>query len=66
MTQGKIERYHRTMKNEIKLEHQYFPSHLKHTIAGFVDTYNYKRYHEALNNVMPADVFFGRHYKSYQ
>jgi len=59
-TQGKIERYHRTMKNVIKLEHYYFPEQLKNRIEEFIDYYNYQRYHESLNNLRPADVYFGR------
>lgn len=59
-TQGKIERYHRTMKNVIKLEHHYFPEQLQSRILEFVDYYNYQRYHEALDNLTPADVYFGR------
>lgn len=59
-TQGKIERYHRSMKNVIKLEHYYFPEQLRKAIQEFVDYYNYQRYHEALNNLTPADVYFGR------
>ena len=59
-TQGKIERYHRTMKNIIKLEHYYSPEELEAHIAEFVYYYNNHRYHESLNNVTPADVYFGR------
>ena len=59
-TQGKIERYHRSMKNIIKLEHYYFPEELKQRLAEFVDYYNNRRYHESLQNVTPADVYFGR------
>jgi transposase InsO family protein len=59
-TQGKIERYHRTMKNVIKLENYYSPEELKRAIAQFVDYYNNHRYHESLNNLTPADVFYGR------
>ena len=59
-TQGKIERYHRTMKNIIKLEHYYSPEELEEKISEFVDFYNNQRYHESLNNVTPADVYFGR------
>jgi transposase InsO family protein len=36
-TQGKIERYHRTMKNIIKLEHYYRPEDLEAHIAEFVN-----------------------------
>lgn len=59
-TQGKIERYHRSMKNVIKLEHYYSPDALKDRLKEFVDYYNNHRYHESLNNVTPADVYFGR------
>jgi transposase InsO family protein len=59
-TQGKIERYHRSIKNVICLEHHYFPWQLEQAIAAFVEQYNTQRYHEALGNVTPADVFFGR------
>jgi len=54
-TQGKIERYHRTMKNIIKLEHYYSPEELEANIADFVDYYNNQRYHESLKNVTPAE-----------
>jgi len=59
-TQGKIERYHRTMKNVIKLDNYYSPEDLSKAIAEFVKYYNYKRYHESLRNLTPADVYFGR------
>jgi len=60
MTQGKIERYHRSMKNLILLDHYYSPSELEDQIRIFVDYYNQDRYHEALKNVTPADVYYGR------
>ena len=59
-TQGKIERYHRSLKNVIKLENYYSPEDLKRAIDQFVQYYNYERYHESLNNLTPADVYFGR------
>ena len=59
-TQGKIERYHRTMKNVVKLENYFFPDELRARIAEFVDYYNNRRYHESLGNITPADVYFGR------
>lgn len=61
MTQGKIERYHRSMKNEINLQKYYLPWELEQEIERFVSYYNNKRYHESLNNVTPADVYNGRH-----
>jgi putative transposase len=60
MTQGKIERYHRSMKNQILLENYYLPGQLEARLAEFVDYYNLRRYHESLNNLTPADVYFGR------
>jgi putative transposase len=59
-TQGKIERYHRTMKNVVKLQHYYFPWELEAALRDFVAYYNNERYHESLDNVTPADVYFGR------
>jgi len=59
-TQGKIERYHRSMKSIVKLDNYYVPSELEQAIANFVVYYNTQRYHESLNNVTPADRYFGR------
>jgi putative transposase len=59
-TQGKIERYHRSMKSIVKLNTFFFPWELEQAIADFVAYYNHERYHESLDNVTPADVFFGR------
>jgi len=50
-TQGKIERYHRTMKNVIKLENYYSPDQLRKQIEAFVDYYNNRRYHESIDNL---------------
>ena len=60
MTQGKIERYHRSMKNVLLLDNYYYPEALKAEIESFVEYYNYERYHESLDNVTPADVYTGR------
>jgi transposase InsO family protein len=60
MTQGKIERYHRSMKNVVKLNNYYSPEDLVAEIESFVKYYNNKRHHESLNNVTPADVYYGR------
>jgi putative transposase len=60
MTQGKIERWHQTLKNRILLENYYLPGDLEAEIAAFVADYNHLRYHESLGNLTPADVYFGR------
>ncbi len=60
MTQGKIERWHRSMKNQVLLENYYLPGDLKARIGEFVDYYNTERYHESLNNLTPEDVYTGR------
>ena len=59
-TQGKIERWHQTLKNRILLENYFLPGDLERQIAAFVEHYNHRRYHESLNNVTPADAYFGR------
>ncbi len=60
MTQGKIERYHRSMKKILLLDNYYSPDDLRSQIEAFVEYYNYERYHESLDNVTPADVYAGR------
>ncbi len=59
-TNGKIERYHRTLKGEVKLVVYEAPSDLKRAVAAFVDYYNQRRYHEGIGNVTPAAVYYGR------
>ena len=60
MTQGKIERWHLSLKSRILLENYYLPSDLERAVAAFVEHYNHGRYHESLDNLTPADVYFGR------
>jgi len=60
MTQGKIERMHLSLKSVVNLLQYYFPEQLEEEIASFIEFYNNRRYHESLNNVTPADVYFGR------
>jgi putative transposase len=59
-TQGKIERWHQTLKNRILLENYFLPGDLEAQIVAFVEHYNHRRYHESLHNLTPADVYFGR------
>jgi len=59
-TNGKLERYHQSIKREVNQLPYEAPSHLEKAIVDFVDYYNYRRYHKALGNVTPADVLYGR------
>ena len=59
-TQDKIERWHQTLKNRILLENYFFSVDLEAQIEAFVDHYNHQRYHESINNLTSADVYFGR------
>ncbi|NRP26391.1 hypothetical protein XMM379_003107 [Aliiroseovarius sp. xm-m-379] len=59
-TQGKIERWHQTMKNRVPLENYFLPGDLERQIGAFVEHYNNHRYHESLANLTPADVYLGR------
>jgi putative transposase len=59
-TQGKIERYHRSMKNVVKLDNYFCPDELNASLKQFVHYYNHHRYHESLDNVTPADVYYGK------
>ena len=61
MTQGKIERWHRSMKNVVKIQNYYSPSELEPSVAEFVEYSNNQRYHEAIDNLAPADVYHGRY-----
>ena len=60
MTQGKIERWHQTLKNRILLENYHLPGDLETQIEAFVADYNHRRYHESIGNLTPAYVYFGR------
>ena len=59
-TQGKIERWHQTLKNRVLLENYYLPGDLEVQIGAFIEHYNHRRHHESLGNVTPADAYFGR------
>ena len=48
------------MKNIVKLQHYYLPGELENEIDQFVEYYNNERYHESLNNVTPADMYYGK------
>jgi len=59
-TNGKVERYQQTLKGEINQVPHEMTSELRQAIELFVEYYNHRRYHESLENVTPADVYFGR------
>jgi len=56
MTQGKIECYHRSMKNMVNLQNYYSPEELEREIIQFVGYYPNQRYHESLDNLTPMDI----------
>jgi len=60
-TNGKIERYHRTIKGDINLIPYEMPGELTEAIKAFIEYYNYRRYHEGLGDVTPYDVYTGRY-----
>ncbi len=64
-TQGKIERWHQTLKNRILLENYFLPGDLEAHLERFVDHYNHRRYHQSLKNLTPADVTSGAVQPSY-
>ena len=54
------------MKNVVKLDKYYCPEELNAARENFVNYYNHQRYHESLDNVTPADVYFGKREKILQ
>jgi putative transposase len=60
MMQGRIERYHRSMKNIVNRQNYFLLTELEVEIASFVNYYKHQRYHESWNNLTPADVYFGQ------
>ena len=55
-TNGKLQRYHQTLKRDVNQVPYDLPDDLEAAIAAFVSYYNYRRYHKALGNVTPSDV----------
>ena len=58
-TRAKIERWHQTPKSRTLLQHHDLPCDLGAQLGAFIERYNHQRYHESLNNLAPADVYFG-------
>ena len=58
-TQGKVERFNRTMKEKVNLWVYETPEALQAAIDKMVEAYN-ETPHEALKNVSPNDVYAGR------
>jgi putative transposase len=59
-TNGKLERYHQSIKADVNQIPYDVPGSLEAALSDFVSYYNHRRYHKALRNVTPADVLHGR------
>jgi len=59
-TDGKLERYHQSIKQDVNQVTYEVSGDLEVATLGFVDYYNHRRYHKALSNVIPDDVLKGR------
>ena len=59
-TNGKLERFHETLKARLNLLVYTSPEALREAMAEFIGFYNQRRYHEGIGNVTPADVYYGR------
>jgi putative transposase len=59
-TNGKLERFHETLKARLNLLVFTSPEALREAMAEFIEFYKYRRYHEGIGNVTPADVYYGR------
>jgi len=57
---GKLERYHQSIKQDVNQVPYEVPGGLAVATLGFVDYCNHRRYHKALSNVTPDDVLRGR------
>ena len=63
MTQGKIERYHHTMKNTIKVQNYFLLLELERETDFFIAYYNHEQVHESLDKRQPVDMHYGRYRK---
>lgn len=59
-TNGKLERFHETLKARVNLLVYSSTEELRRSIGEFIEFYNHRRYYEGIGNVAPVDVYFGR------
>ena len=59
-TNGKLERYHQTLKRDVNQLPYELPSDLEAAIVAFVSYYNYRHYNKAPGKETPSDVLRGR------
>jgi putative transposase len=59
-TNGKLERFHETLKARVNLLVWTSPDELRVAIAEFIEFYNQRHYHEGIGNVAPDDVYYER------
>ena len=58
-TNGKLERYHLTLKTDVNQVPYEAVQDLEAAVRNFVGFYNHRRYHKALGDVTPMDVLEG-------
>ena len=59
-TNGKLERYHQTLKRSVNQVPYDMPKDLQVAIGKFVEFYNFRRYHKALKDITPSDMLAGK------
>jgi len=59
-TNGKIERFHETLKARLNLLVYTSAEELRRALGEFIEFYNQRRYHKGVGNVTPAAVYYGR------
>ena len=59
-TNGRLERYHQTLKRDVNQLPYEMPSDLEAAVVAFVSYYNHRRYHKALGNLTTSDVLRSR------
>jgi putative transposase len=59
-TNGKAERFNRTIKDHLTLTVHASPEAFDRALEEYRHWYNYEHYHEGIGNLHPADVYYGR------